>query len=111
MTTIWAVEHGEYEDYSVDALYDNEDAARSHCEQMNLHAHHEYSYSGWEVGSKAPELHWVWIRSPFNTEPLAVFTREEPIDPPQVYEIADGGISVTGTDRDAVEALYEEKSP
>jgi hypothetical protein len=104
--TVWLVEHGSYEDHEVAAVYSNEDAARSHCDQMNAHADLDtWTYHAVEPAEEAPTIHWVWAMTRDEVKPRASYTVEEPV-PATVQPMVGFGFLAHGTDREAVVAAH-----
>lgn len=119
---IWVVEHGEWEDYSVDSAFTTEEAARTYADRMNEYSSDQYSVSAWEVEEEAPEVHWVfslsyypWTDMDLNApsladpKPLAMETVEPWPTSVDVIELpSPGGFLVQGSDRQAVIDKFKE---
>lgn len=119
---VWVVEHGDFDDYSVDRLFTTEEAAQTFADRMNEYAPHQYTISAWEVEEDPPDVHWVFSLSYFSwtnmdrqapsmadPKPLARVVSEPWPEAVEVIELAPpGGHLVQGSDRQAVINKFKE---
>lgn len=114
MTSVWAVETGEYEDYQVVALYTNEDAAKRHCDQMNTYEKSvlggdKYTYSEWVAADECPRIYPVYIASDLNGGVARYIHSSDDHRGVDVTVDPRGlGVVVTGSDPDKVNRAYQE---
>ncbi len=89
MTSIWVVEHGSYDDYSVDVAFTNKAAADTYAERMNAldprGAEYEpYTVNEWDVLDECPEMYPTFRLTKFKD--VGRDFRKEDLDPIGVSE-------------------------